>query len=289
MRPNNNMPDIEDINDEEIRPIGRVANTISDIQQQSTDKKRSIWIVAILVAVASTALLVFRIGFFRNTPQHTEVAIEIIPDSEVSSMPILETFDTINDVPLRMLCVDNLVPTLQIGSIDTNDLSIRIVLQAADLRADNGDIVGDFVVAGRRISRGQSKRGFCDIRDNMLILGDRDCADCEAQALESKGYFFRQYLLVQDGEPVMNKPKGKHLRRALCITEEGRTLLVFSQDNESFNDFAQALADIPVQQAIYLVGGSAYGFVRDTNGDINHFGNAQQIYDQPNVNYLVFR
>lgn len=41
---------------------------------------------------------------------------------------------------------------------------------------------------------------------------------------------------------------------------------------ESFHDFAQALADLGVDQAVYLVGSSAYGWAVDEVGTTFEFG-----------------
>lgn len=41
---------------------------------------------------------------------------------------------------------------------------------------------------------------------------------------------------------------------------------------ESLHDFAQALVDLGVDQAIYLVGSSAYGWAIDQEGICHEFG-----------------
>ena len=44
--------------------------------------------------------------------------------------------------------------------------------------------------------------------------------------------------------------------------------MVFSETSESFHDFAQALVDLGVRNAIYLVGsGYSYGFRYDEQGN----------------------
>lgn len=62
-----------------------------------------------------------------------------------------------------------------------------------------------------------------------------------------------------------NEPKGKSIRKALC-DRNGEILVVMTQEPESFHDFAQALIDLGVNNAIYTVGGQSYGYFRDEEG-----------------------
>lgn len=77
-----------------------------------------------------------------------------------------------------------------IGVPDIFDKSIILATQAADVRADNGKIVGAFVVKGKPYSWGLSNSPLFE------------------EATEKGGYFFRQYPLVDKGVLVGNEPKG---------------------------------------------------------------------------------
>jgi uncharacterized protein YigE (DUF2233 family) len=77
--------------------------------------------------------------------------------------------------------------------------------------------------------------------------------------------------LVSNGKLVENEPKGKSIRRAIC-DRQGEIFMVETRSIESFHDFAQALVDLGVDQAIYLVGSTAYGWAVDENGTIHEFG-----------------
>ena len=82
------------------------------------------------------------------------------------------------------------------------------------------------------------------------------------EATEKEGFFFRQYPLVDNGTLVENPPKGKAIRKALC-DRNGEIMVIMSQTPESFHDFAQALVDMKVDNAIYLVGSTSFGYFRD--------------------------
>ena len=186
--------------------------------------------------------------------------------------------DTINDIPLDTYIPHNAVPELMVGVPDIFDKSIVMATQAADIRADNGKIVGAFVVKGQPLSWGLSKKGYCGIIDGKLTVGVADNSPLFEEATEKSGYFFRQYPLVDNGVLVENEPKGKSIRKALC-NRNGEIMIVMSQTPESFHDFAQALVDMKVDNAIYTVGSTSYGYFRDK---FDHF---EQIYEKRRGGY----
>ena len=106
------------------------------------------------------------------------------------------------------------------------------------------------------------------------------------------GYFFRQYPLVKDGQAIDNEPKGKSIRRAIC-DRQGEIFMVETGSIESFHDFAQALADLGVDQAVYLVGSSAYGWAVDEAGTTHEFGEDNYYTGRrrmpKNTSYIVWR
>ena len=62
---------------------------------------------------------------------------------------------------------------------------------------------------------------------------------------------------------------------------------------ESFHDFAQVLADLGVNQAVYLVGSSAYGWAVDETGTTHELGDSDYSTERhkmpKNINYIVWR
>ena len=160
----------------------------------------------------------------------------------VKSAPatVVERDTVVNDVPLRLRTPVNALPELVVGIPDSTDEHLVLVLQAADIRADNHGIVGAFVCKGELLSRGVAKRGFCAIIGRSMQLGMAESTPLFEEAINKEGYFFRQYPLVESGRMVENKPKGKALRHALCELD-GRVVTVSSLDKESFHDFAQLL------------------------------------------------
>lgn len=198
----------------------------------------------------------------------------------------------INDIPIRVYIPHNADMSLHIGKMDKNDESVIFTAQAADIRADNGGIVGAFVLNGEPKAWGLSKRGYCASIDGVVTVGVADNSPLFEQATERGGHFFRQYPLVDNGTLVENELRGKSIRRAIC-DRYGEIFMVETGTAESFHDFAQALVDLGVDNAIYIVGGSAYGWAIDNNGERHEFGEDNYYTGKrkmpKNTSYLVWR
>lgn len=195
--------------------------------------------------------------------------------------------DTINDIPLDIYIPHNAIPELVLGVPDIHDKNIVLTTQAADIRADNGKIVGAFVLKGKPLSWGLSKKGYCGIIDNKVTVGVADNSPLFEEATEKGGYFFRQYPLVDNGVLVENAPKGKSIRKALC-DRDGEIMVVMSQMPESFHDFAQALVDLQIDNAIYLVGSTSFGYFRDYYDQLEIIYNKLR-YGYQYENFIVWR
>jgi hypothetical protein len=276
------MKELKDIRDDQIRIVGEGV--------RRKPLSRSVWIIIISIIVLISAGV---IALFVSN--HEEAAIvelkapepalfepEITPEPikhewigrKVDSLQVgfTEIRDTIiNDIPIRIFIPHNAEMSLNIGRMDKEDKSVIYVAQAADVRADNGGIVGAFVLNGEPKAWGLSKKGYCASINGKVTIGVADNTSLFEEATMHNGYFFRQYPLVKDGQVIDNEPKGKSIRRAIC-DRQGEIFMVETGSIESFHDFAQALADLGVDQAVYLVGSSAYGWAVDEAGTTHEFG-----------------
>lgn len=292
-----------DIKDDEIRVISSGNNNDHPAPNKPTRKRK--WIVAgSIIAMLLSVLAIVYMIIPKNsnddsldiiTTEITEYQEDIeenIPNTIIESEPMAHGFVSISDtlvnkIPLTMFKPTNLTPTLQIGTDVLNDSTVRFVVQAADVRGDNGGIVGAYVNKGELLSKGQAKSGFCAIIGGKINIGVADATPFLEQALETDGYFFRQYPLVVANQIVENRPKGKSLRKALAELN-GETVVIMSQEEMTFHDFSQSLVDLGVTNAVYLVGGKGYGFAIDSEGRKNEFG--RQLKNmRPNTNYIVWR
>lgn len=289
------MAKYKDIRDDEIRIIGA----------QEASVRTPLWlkvvigVVVISLVVLAGVLFVDRSSDKAEDPPMVFEPIDIPETAPEEKVVWLGDYsdthkaytehlrDTINDIPLDIYIPHNAVPELMVGVPDIFDKTIILTTQAADIRADNGKIVGAFVVDGKPLSWGLSKKGYCGIIDGEITVGVADNSPLFEEATEKGGYFFRQYPLVDNGVLVENEPKGKSIRKALC-DRNGEIMIVMTQTPESFHDFAQALVDMKVDNAIYTVGSTSYGYFRDK---YDHF---EQIYEKRRggykyENFIVWR
>lgn len=293
----------KDIDDNEIRIIQ--ADSTLPVRGEQGRKSRWPWLL--LLSIILVGICVLAVIFWPADDAVEEIEVQPVqqqtalsddaPDVEaeapavvapVSSKAYTTRTDTVvNGVSLIMLTPQYATATLEVGDDVTSDSMAVLMVQAADIRADNGDIVGSCVVKGELISKGEAKSGFCSIINGEVSVGVADATPMFEQALTTGGYFFRQYPLVVGGQIVENKPKGKSFRRALADVD-GRISVVISSTRLTFHNFSQALIDLGVRNAIYLVGGSAYGSYVDADGNVFALG---QKWDQTmvNVNYIVWR
>jgi hypothetical protein len=291
----------EYISDSEIRVIG---NT-NEPKRKPTSKRK--WWVFVIPVVLLIGILIFLFLFVRQ--QEPAPIEEVEPELFEQSQPVnvpnplrpwLNSLDTItsvgtiikdtsvNDIPLRIYMPLNSTPHLEIGYNVAHSAKQNILFfQAADVRADNGKIVGAFVLKGKPLSWGLSKKGFCAIIDKQVTVGVMDNSPLFEMSTECNGDFFRQYPLVDKGQLVENELKNKAIRRALCDVD-GYIAVLETQSKESLHDFAQALVDIGVDNAIYLVGGTAMGWAMDEKGN----GTKMGIWDGhkiKNISFIVWR
>ena len=250
----------------------------------------------ILVVFAAIILFIFNGKeqdpeyFFEpeQTEQQSNSAVTTDNFKSAEEAPYTEVAEeTAKNVPLLIYTPHNTSMSLMVGMPDKSDSKIVFAAMAADIRKDNMQIVGDFVLSGKQLARGVAKKGYAAIEGNKITIGVGESTPLLQQAIDNNGHFFRQYPLVSNGELVENNPKNKSIRRALAVRNE-RVIIVESKNKESFHDFSQALIDIGISNAIYLVGGDAFGWYYDNEFVRREFG--KELPDIPdNISYIIWR
>ena len=286
----------KDIRDDEFRVIGHTPKQDTSAQ----DKRRrnlAVGIVSAIIVIAIGILAILKWpkdvpedpndGIFENAPE-VVAPKPVTPLGATTDAHYTEKLDTvINDVQLSIYIPHNATPELTLGVPNRNDNSIILAAQAADIRRDNKKILGAFVLKGEPLAWGLSKKGYCAIIDGTVTVGVSENSPLFEEATEKGGYFFRQYPLVDNGVLVENELKNKTMRKALC-SRAGQIFVAVSETDESFHDFSQALVDLGVENAVYLVGSHyAYGWYVDNNGHRIMFG--EDIHKYKNENYIIWR
>lgn len=281
-----------DIGDDEIRVISS--------ETKARPRKRRLTLYVVLSAVVALIVICAVAIAFLPAGDDIEEKLQLpaAPQLPMKEQPQVDSStevraytsvrDTVvNGVELSIFTPHDATPVLKVGGSAITDSTAVLVAQAADIRGDNGAIVGTFVVAGELLGKGESKSGFCSIVNGEITLGVADATPMLEQALTTDGYFFRQYPLVVGGQIVENKPKGKAIRKALAEIDGGISVVV-SHKKLSFHEFSQALIDAGARNAIYLVGSKSHGFYVDAEGNGALFGNITDTTNE-NINYIVWR
>jgi len=281
----------KEISDDEIQILGL---KYKKLETTYSSRKSKRWIItgiliAIVIIVASIVFIFHQNPNPKTIEKRSSAFHASISQEEAPSTGYIKLSNvTVNDVPLKIYTPMNAIPELTLSLPDETDSSIVFVTQAADIGENDFGIVGDFVMKGKVLAKGKSKEGFCSIINNNLTVGVGLETPLLQDAIREKGYFFRQYPLVNNLKAIFNKPKGKSIRRALAMRRD-EIIMIESCDRESFHDFAQALADMGILEAIYLMGtASIYGWYIDDLGNQHFFGTKKDYYLE-GENFLVWK
>lgn len=281
--------------DDEFRVLGTGSKLPPGHQVDGNQvRKRGAWVALAIIVLLGLAMISF---WPNNEPQEEMGIFESREESEsfrsldtlATASPCVVKVDTlVSDRLLTLFIPHRASPRLAVGYLEEDDQKAVMCFQAGDIRADNKEILGDFVLAGEPLATGTSKRGFCAIIDGIPTVGVSDSTPLLSEAINRKGYFFRQYPLVDNGEPVTNKPQNQTVRKALC-SWNGQVFVAVSADKLTLDEFALTLARLGVDQAVYLIGSNfAYGWSVDRDGRREEFGSKDLRPEYRNQSFILW-
>jgi len=287
------MDRLDNIGENEIRIIG----VNPDMQEQKPPKRFVQYVVAVVSALFIIGLAIY---FCQddNEIYHASVENVQVVNSNIAFSPSMEgpayveiTDSIVNNVSLHRYVPVNAKPKLVVGLIKEIPPCYILGAMAADFGDYNGEyrIAGAFVHQGEMLSHSKSKYGFCALLKDTVVIGNDLTTSYFEKAIEEKGDFFRQHALVHEGE-VVNKVISQigALRRSLCRLNDGRLCIIDTDMSVSLDDFASALRQYGVKEAIALMGtGAAVRWAVDEAGR-RYVAGADE-FDFPDVvNYIVW-
>ena len=259
-------------------------------QPVKRSKKKWIWLIPLTLIGAISLVCVLLCTFpkentmdLRGFKTELNVPVKGEPmfiESGIEHYSVVE-----NDVSMYVFHLIDMTAELNTDAGKYTDDTECLIVQAADIRKDNGKFVGDFVLNGKRLSSGKSKKGYCAIMNGRVTIGMGTDDEVMNHCIANGGSFFRQYPLVSKGIMQESELKGKSIRRALAM--KGDKLYVFETEfRESMHDFAEALQDMGVTEAISLVGGNkAYMYwLQD-----DELYESYDLSEVKNNNFIVFK
>ncbi|MDE5807502.1 MAG: phosphodiester glycosidase family protein [Muribaculaceae bacterium] len=275
--------DFIDISDyqhvEDNRPVDIPVITVESMPyataQPEQPKKswlRWVWIAAAIIVVAIC------LNHFLSTqpPVSSSVSDSQNIESLSASIPkgkgakgVEMISDSILGVAFNAYPLDGLRGSLEKEIPDTADLSVVLMMRSADYHPD-GKTIGTMVIDGKTMPAKElrSRSAYLAFsKEGKPALGISRSNKLAEFAEENGGSFFRQFVLLGDGElPPSFMLHGKVERGAIGRMADGSLHYFLSRNRESMYDFADALREYGVVDAIYITGGNGYEFYRDEEG-----------------------
>ena len=250
--------------------------------------------ILLLLTLAVVGYVLFKKYSNLGIPVSTTPAENIeklkLPAKKETSEVVL-TSDSILGVALDFYAIHGLKASIEFEEPDTADASVFLYCRSADHMADS-TYIGSLVADGKIYADDHSRLGYMAMADDQMVIGISRSEKVRDYVVDRGGCFFRQFILVSNGViPVRFFLHGKVERRA--IGRMGDTLYyIATRNKETLWDFADALREYGFIDAIYITGGTDYGFYRMVDGVRHDIGD---INDYPHekwkgvIPWLVFR
>lgn len=195
----------------------------------------------------------------------TELEAPFSPDATGTTM----TSDSIFGVAMDFYSLCGLRASLEPNLPDTADRSLVLFMRSADYHPE-GTAIGTLVINGKRIEAKErnSRAAYLAIsKEGKAVTGVSLSDKLADHATRTGGSFFRQFILLSDGTlPTDFRLHGKVERAALARMADGSLFYVTTRNKETMYDFADAMREYGVVDAMYITGGNSYTFHRDTTG-----------------------
>jgi hypothetical protein len=155
-------------------------------------------------------------------------------------------------------------------------------------------VVGDYVCGGRFVGQSPDvESGYCAFIKGKIYIRPLDERSDRIiiKAVENKGDFFRQMLLIYHQEAVRCTIFDKFkptFRRAFAENERGSFVVIETEERVSIQEFQKMMLKIGIKNAIYLdMGTWSEGFYRNQENEMFIIGKQTQS-TKYQTNWLIF-
>jgi len=246
--------------------------------QQPRPRRRWPWVVGTAIATMLLCLLVFLgYNYYRNyinigvpTSLTSEQNIQYLQAKHKRVKPeIIITSDSILGVKMNFYELRGLRAELTFTEPDTTDTDVYLYCRSCDYTSNDpkeNQYLGSLVVDGQELQSSVSRLGYCAMANGNTVIGIARDEDVKDYCIQQGGSFFRQFILVSGGVlPSRFFLHGKVERRALGRMGS-KLYFIESCNKETMWDFADALREYGIIDAIYITGGVNQGFCRTQDG-----------------------
>ncbi|MBO5698615.1 MAG: hypothetical protein J6R79_01235 [Bacteroidaceae bacterium] len=232
----------------------------------------AILIIALsVVVIGAGAFVVYRQWAYQNP---RGVSISVSPAQNIQKLEqkpnrvapqIVKTSESVLGVDFDMYAIHGLQGIIEFEEPDTADASVFLYCRSVDFTAE-GRYLSSLVSNGTEYAANNHRLGYMAMVNGKNTIGISRSEEVMEYVKEQGGSYFRQFILVSDGElPPRFHLHGKVERCA--IGRIGETLYyITSHHKETLWSFADALREYGFIDAIYITGGYDYSFYRDING-----------------------
>lgn len=280
---------INDNNQEDERPVDIPVITIESAPPASDNlkealtvirrgrRRRYLWLALALAVLVVTAAILWRYRFYfidcgitssvSDKENRELLSASSGPVAQVSGVEVVT--DSILGVAFNAYPLQGLRASLEQSIPDTADNSVVLVMRSADYHPD-GSTIGTMVVNGEKLpaKERRTRPAYLAIsKDGIPVIGISLTDAMSDFTARQGGSFFRQFAILGNGElPSSFALHGKVERGAIGRMADGSLHYFLTRHRESMYDFADALREYGVVDAIYITGGNGYEFYRDTKG-----------------------
>ena len=272
------------------------------IEQGVTQSNKKMWLKRLLALMAIGCMMVaVAIGYyFWNYYYNIGVSVSVTPEQNIKKLQaqakqeapeVVMTGDSILGVAMDFYAIHGLKASIEFEEPDTADASVYLYCRSAD-HTPEGCYIGSLVAEGKNLQSDRSRLGYMAMADDNAVIGISRSDKVKDYVEERGGSFFRQFILVSNGGiPSRFYLHGKVERRAIGRIDN-QLYYIASRHKETLWDFADALREYGFIDAIYITGGTDYGFYRDKDGvrhDIGDSTNYPHKKWKGIIPWLVFR
>ena len=281
--------------DEQPQPKEVVTKVVAPSRKQK-------WLKRFLALAAIGCMMVAALAgyYLWNYYYNIGVSVSVTPEQNIEKLQkpakqetpeVVMTSDSILGVAMDFYAIHGLKASIEFEEPDTVDTSVYLYCRSADHKADN-TYIGSLVVNGEERQSDTHRLGYMAMLGGNSVIGISRSEKVKDFVQEHGGSFFRQFILVSNGEiPGRFFLHGKVERRAIGRIDD-QLYFIATRHKETLWDFADALREYGFIDAIYITGGADYVFYRDKDGIRHDIGNPSG-YPQKKwkgiIPWLVFR
>ena len=249
-------------------------------------------VAAIIMAFAAykTWSYYYKLGISISvSPQENIEKLQRKASSEASE--VIMTSDSILGVGMDIYAIHGVLGSIEFQEPDTADASVYLYCRSVDFTAE-GRYLSSLVANGKEHQSNAHRLGYMAMANGNNVIGFSRFEDVMEYTIEHGGSYFRQFVLVSNGElPPRFYLHGKVERCAIGRIGD-QLYYITSHHKETMWSFADALREYGFIDAIYITGGDDYSFYRDRNGkrhDIHNITDYPHKKWQGITPWLVFR